>query len=108
MYFTTIENFSCVYFLQNLLSWIRIRMDPHSFYLLDPDSDPHSEKLLDQDPQKMNADPQPCFPCSLTGSLFVQALRLGTLMGKGGLYVMPFATLYCAARALIGRQVDLF
>ena len=36
MYFTT--------------SWIRIRirMDPHSFYLLDPD--PHSEKLLDPDP----------------------------------------------------------
>ena len=38
------------YFLQNLLSWIRIRMDPHLFYLLDPD--PHSEKLLDPDPQK--------------------------------------------------------
>ena len=35
-------------------------MDPHSFYLLDPDPDPHSEKLLDPDPQKMNADPQPC------------------------------------------------
>ena len=33
-------------------------MDPHSFYLLDPD--PHSEKLLDLDPQKMNVDPQPC------------------------------------------------
>ena len=34
-------------------------MDPHSFYLLDPD--PHSEKLLDPDPdlQKMYADPQP-------------------------------------------------
>ena len=34
-------------------------MDPHSFYLLEPD--PHSEKLLDRDldPQKMNADPQP-------------------------------------------------
>ena len=30
-------------------------MDPHSFYLLDPDL--HSEKLLDPDPQKMNADP---------------------------------------------------
>ena len=35
-------------------------MDPHSFYLLDPDPGPHSEKLLDLDPQKMNADPQPC------------------------------------------------
>ena len=34
-------------------------MDPHSFYLLDPDPDPHSEKLLDPNPQKMNADPQP-------------------------------------------------
>ena len=33
-------------------------MDPHSFYLLDPD--PNSEKLLDPDPQKKNADPQPC------------------------------------------------
>ena len=31
-------------------------MDPHSFYLLDPDL--RSEKLLD--PQKMNADPQSC------------------------------------------------
>ena len=42
-------------FLQNL------DPDSHSFYLLDPD--PHSEKLLDpaSDPQKMNADPQPCF-----------------------------------------------
>ena len=29
------------------------------FVKLDPD--PHSEKLLDPDPQKMNADPQPCF-----------------------------------------------
>ena len=95
MHFTTKENSSRVPFLPNLLSWIRIRMDPDSFYLLNPD--PHSEKLLDQDPQKMNADPQPCFPCLLTGSLFVQALRLGTLMGKGGLYVMPFATLYYAA-----------
>ena len=36
-------------------------MDPHSFYLLDPDPGPHSEKLLDLDPQKMNADPQPWF-----------------------------------------------
>ena len=26
-------------------------MDPHSFYLLDPD--PHFKKLLDPDPQKM-------------------------------------------------------
>ena len=34
-------------------------MDPHSFYLLDPDPVPHSEKLLDPDPHKMNADPQP-------------------------------------------------
>ena len=32
-------------------------MDPHSFYLLDPD--PYSEKLLDPDPQKMNADTEP-------------------------------------------------
>ena len=39
-------------------------MDPHSFYLLDPD--PHSEKLLDPDPQKMNAEPQPCLNISLT------------------------------------------
>ena len=60
MYFTTIENSHEFIFLQKFSSWIRIRMDPHSFYLLDPDSDPHSEKLLDQDPQKMNADPQPC------------------------------------------------
>ena len=37
-------------------------MDPHSFYLLDPDL--HSEKLLDPDPQKMNADPQPWFHVS--------------------------------------------
>ena len=36
-------------------------MDPHSFYLLDPD--PHSENLLDPDPHKMDADPQPCL-CS--------------------------------------------
>ena len=36
-------------------------MDPHSFYLLDPDPDQHSEKMLDPDLQKMNADPQPCF-----------------------------------------------
>ena len=36
-------------------------MDPHSFYLLDPNPEPHSEKLLDPDPQNMNADPQPCF-----------------------------------------------
>ena len=42
MYFTTKDS-SGVYFLPNLLSWIRIRMDPHSFHLLDPD------------PQKMNA-----------------------------------------------------
>ena len=34
-------------------------MDPHSFYLLYPD--PHSEKLPNPEPQKMNADPQPCF-----------------------------------------------
>ena len=34
-------------------------MDPHSFYLLDPD--PHSKKLLDLDPQKMNADPHYCY-----------------------------------------------
>ena len=27
---------------------------------LDLDLDPHSEKLLNPDPQKMNADPQPC------------------------------------------------
>ena len=35
-------------------------MDQHSVYLLDPD--PHSEKRVDPDPdpQKMNADPQPC------------------------------------------------
>ena len=33
-------------------------MDPHSFYLLDPD--PLSEKLRGPDPQKINADPQPC------------------------------------------------
>ena len=46
MYFTTIENSSSVYFIQKLLSWIRIRMDPHLFSLLDPD--PHSEKLLDR------------------------------------------------------------
>ena len=41
---------ACTYFI----SWIC--MDPHSFYLLDPDL--RSEKLLD--PQKMNADPQSC------------------------------------------------
>ena len=46
MYFTTIENSSSVYFIQKLLSWIRIRLDPHLFSLLDPD--PHSEKLLDR------------------------------------------------------------
>ena len=57
--YKTIENSLCVYFLQNSLSRIRIRMDPHSFYLLDPDPVPHSEKLLDPDPHKMNADPQP-------------------------------------------------
>ena len=28
--------------------------------MLDLDPDLHSEKLLDPDPQKMNADPQPC------------------------------------------------
>ena len=48
---------------ENLLSWIwiRIRMDLHSFYLLDP----HSETLLDLDPQKMNADPQPWIQLSV-------------------------------------------
>ena len=55
-YFTTIEKSSRVYFFQHLLSWIRIRMNPHLFYLLDPD--PHTVKLLDPDPQNMNADPQ--------------------------------------------------
>ena len=36
--------------------------EPHGsafISLLDPD--PLSKKLLDPDPQKMNADPQPCF-----------------------------------------------
>ena len=47
----------------NLLSWIRIRMDPHSFHIRDPD--PHSEKLLDPDPLKINADPQPWFVATL-------------------------------------------
>ena len=56
MYFTTMENSSLVYFLQNLLSLIR--MDRIQFYLLNPH--PHSEKQLDLDPQKIIADPQPC------------------------------------------------
>ena len=37
--------------------FVKLDLDPHSYYLLDPD--PHSEQLLDPDPQKMNADPQP-------------------------------------------------
>ena len=54
MCFTTIKNSSWVYFfLQVLLTWIRIWI--HIFKQLDPDPDPHSEKLLDLDPQKMNA-----------------------------------------------------
>ena len=55
MYYTIIEHSLCVNFLQNLLSWIRLRIGSAFFYLLDPD--PHSEKLLD--PEKLNADPQP-------------------------------------------------
>ena len=43
--------------------FVKLYPDPHSFYLLDPNSDPHSEKLLDPDPQKLNADPQPCDYC---------------------------------------------
>ena len=43
MYFTTIEISEFIF---------------TKFVTLDPD--PHSEKLLDPDPQKMNADPQPC------------------------------------------------
>ena len=67
------------YFLQNLLSWIRIRMDPHLFYLLDPD--PHSEKLLDPDPQKMNADPQPC--CKIyTGTLYYYLVEIARCHSK--------------------------
>ena len=51
MYFTTIKN-----------KFVRLDLDLHSFYLLDPDPDSDSEKLLDPnpDPQNMNADPQPC------------------------------------------------
>ena len=36
-----------------------------SFKLLDPDSDPNREEQLDPDPQKINADPQPCFVLKL-------------------------------------------
>ena len=43
-------------------------MNPHSFYLLDPD--PHSEKLLDPDPQKMNTDPLPCFTVEIKKTYF--------------------------------------
>ena len=35
------------------------------------DSDPHSEKLPDPDPQKMNADPQPC----LCPNFFLENLK---------------------------------
>ena len=37
---------------------------------LDPDPDPHSEKLLDPDPDphKVNADPQPWLPVTISSS----------------------------------------
>ena len=31
--------------------FVKLDLDPHSFYLLDPE--PHSEKLLDPDPKKI-------------------------------------------------------
>ena len=46
-------------FLQNVLSWIRIQIRMHLFFILDPDPNLNSEKLLDPDAKKMNADPQP-------------------------------------------------
>jgi hypothetical protein len=38
------------------MTWIRFRLDLHSFLKLDPD--PHSLKKLDPYPHKVNADPK--------------------------------------------------
>ena len=57
----------CFLLLSNLLGFLQLKKTLHDFFSsnlvkLDPDldPDPHSEKLLDLDPDKMNADPQPC------------------------------------------------
>ena len=52
-------------------------MDPHSFYLLDPNPEPHSEKLLDPDPQNMNADPQPCHGFFIGAFVSLSVAELG-------------------------------
>ena len=60
----------CFLLLSNLLGFLQLRKTFLDFFSsnmvqldLDLDPDPHSEKLLgpDTDPDKMNADPQPCF-----------------------------------------------
>ena len=73
--------------------------DPH----LDLDPDPHLEKHLDPDPQKMNADPQPC-PKQLKKHPLSKFSLLPKIIEKSGTFKLNTILLLM----LISGQVSLW